>query len=67
LYCPAVGLAFIPFIVAFFQSNYFLGTSRNAVTNVGNNGLPLEEKEQDPELPPPKNIKEVFLRFWADK
>lgn len=68
-YCiaPALGLAFIPLIAAFFQSNYFLGKSQNAVTNVGNDGSPLEEKDQSPESEPPKNRKEAFLRFWTGR
>ncbi|KAH7002280.1 hypothetical protein EDB80DRAFT_867287 [Ilyonectria destructans] len=67
-YClaPALGLAFIPLIAAFFQTNFFLGKQQNAVTNVGNDGLALEEKDRNPEpLPPAKNKKEAFLRFWA--
>ncbi|CAG8059727.1 unnamed protein product [Penicillium salamii] len=68
-YClaPALGIAFIPLVAAFFQTNYFLGKSQNAVTNVGNDGLPLEEKDRDPELAPPKNKREAFLRFWAGR
>ncbi|KAL6363939.1 hypothetical protein LRP88_03370 [Fusarium phalaenopsidis] len=69
-YClsVALGLAFIPLIAAFFQTNYFLGKQQNAVTNVGNDGMPLEEKDRNPEpLPPPKDKKEAFLRFWAGR
>ncbi|EIT80946.1 putative transporter [Aspergillus oryzae 100-8] len=67
-YClaTALGLAFIPLIASLFQHNYFLGKSQNAVTNVGNDGLPLAEtRRSEPE--PPKNKKEAFLRFWAGK
>ncbi|KAH6896758.1 major facilitator superfamily domain-containing protein [Thelonectria olida] len=67
-YClaTALGLAFIPLVAAFFQTNFFLGKQQNAVTNVGNDGLPLEEKDRNPEpLPAPKDKKEAFLRFWA--
>lgn len=41
-YCitVALALAFIPLVAAFFQTNYFLGKQQNAVTNVGNDGLP---------------------------
>ncbi|QMW46791.1 hypothetical protein G4B11_010246 [Aspergillus flavus] len=65
-YClaTALGLAFIPLIASLFQHNYFLGKSQNAVTNVGNDGLPLAETRRS-ELEPPKNKKEAFLRFWA--
>ncbi|KAE8416794.1 hypothetical protein BDV36DRAFT_284314 [Aspergillus pseudocaelatus] len=65
-YClvTALGLAFIPLIASLFQHNYFLGKSQNAVTNVGNDGLPLSETGRS-ELHPPKNKKEAFLRFWA--
>ncbi|OQD90481.1 hypothetical protein PENANT_c001G08146 [Penicillium antarcticum] len=67
-YClaPALGLAFIPLVAAFFQTNYFLGKSQNAVNNVGNDGMPLAEKDFNPEVPP-RNKKEAFLRFWAGK
>ncbi|KAL6898440.1 major facilitator superfamily domain-containing protein [Trichoderma evansii] len=67
-YCitVALGLAFIPLVAAFFQTNYFLGKQQNAVTDVGNDGLPLSEKDRNPDpLPPPRNRKEAFLRFWA--
>ena len=69
-YCiaPALGLAFIPLIAAFFQTNFYLGRQHNAVTNVGNDGLILKEEDRNPEsLPPPKNKKEAFLRFWAGR
>ncbi|KAK7422838.1 hypothetical protein QQX98_001400 [Neonectria punicea] len=69
-YClvTALGLAFIPLMAAFFQINFFLGKQQNAVTNVGNDGLPLDEKDRNPEpLPPPKDRKEAFLRFWAGR
>lgn len=33
LYCIALGLSFLPFIAAFFQTNYFLGNQQNAVDN----------------------------------
>lgn len=67
-YCiaSALGIAFIPLIASLFQTNYFLGKSQNAVTNVGNDGLPLAEDASQPK-PPPKNKKEAFLRFWAGK
>lgn len=47
MYClaPVLGFAFIPLVAAFFQTNYFLGKSQNDVTNVGNDGLPLPEKD----------------------
>lgn len=65
---PALVLAFIPLIAACFQTNYYLGKQQNAVTNVGNDGLPLSEKDQNREpLPPPKNKKEALLRFWAGR
>jgi hypothetical protein len=68
-YClaPALGLAFVPLVAACFQTNYFLGKSQNAVTDVGNDGLPLAEKDIDPVVAPPRNKKEAFLRFWAGK
>ncbi|KAF4953350.1 hypothetical protein FSARC_12401 [Fusarium sarcochroum] len=67
-YClvVALGLAYINLFAAFFQTNYFLGKQQNAVTNVGNDGLPLEEENRNLEpLPPSKDKKEAFLRFWA--
>ncbi|PNP47822.1 hypothetical protein TGAMA5MH_00874 [Trichoderma gamsii] len=67
-YCNtvALALAFIPLVAAFFQTNYFLGKQQNAVTDVGNDGLPLDERSRNPEpLLPPRNKKEAFLRFWS--
>lgn len=68
-YCvaPALGLAFIPLIAAFFQNNYFLGKTQNAVTNIGNDGLPVANDVNVVENTSPKNWKEKFLRFWAGK
>ena len=69
-YCcaSALGIAFIPLIAAFFQTNYFLGKQQNAVTNVGNDGLPLEEKDRNLEpLPEAQGRKEKFLRFWGGR
>lgn len=69
-YCiaPAVGLAFIPLIAACFQTNFYLGKQQNAVDNIGNDGLPLAEKDSDQAArSPPKNRREAFLRFWAGK
>ncbi|KAH8879809.1 MFS general substrate transporter [Thozetella sp. PMI_491] len=66
-YClvPALCLAFIPLIASFFQTNFYLGKQQNAVTNVGNDGLPLSAEHRNPEpLPSPKTRKEAFLRFW---
>lgn len=50
-YClaPALALAFVPLVAACFQTNYYLGKQQNAVTNVGNDGLPLAEKDRNPE------------------
>ncbi|KAJ5691892.1 MFS general substrate transporter [Penicillium macrosclerotiorum] len=47
-YClaPALGLAFIPLVAALFQNNYFLGKAQNAVSNVGNDGLPVLDGEK---------------------
>ncbi|KXH66775.1 hypothetical protein CSAL01_09850 [Colletotrichum salicis] len=67
-YClvPALALAFVPLIAALFQTNSYLGKQQNSVTNIGNDGRVLKEEEINPEaLPPPKNKKEAFLRFWA--
>ncbi|KAJ6441126.1 putative siderophore iron protein [Purpureocillium lavendulum] len=68
-YClaPALGLAFIPLIAACFQTNFYLGKQQNAVTNVGNDGLPLREEDMPEKRPPPKSKKEALLRFWAGK
>ena len=68
-YCiaPALGIAFIPLIAACFQNNYFLGKTQNAVTNVGNDGLPVANDENIAEVSPAKSKKEAFLRFWAGK
>lgn len=68
-YCiaPALGIAFIPLIAAFFQNNYFLGKTQNAVTNLGNDGLPVANDENNLENVAPKTRKDAFLRFWAGK
>lgn len=69
-YCcvVALSLAFIPLIAACFQTNYFLGKSHNAVTDVGPDGLPMKEKDVNMvEFAPPRNKKEKFLRFWAGR
>ncbi|OAA77921.1 Major facilitator superfamily domain, general substrate transporter [Akanthomyces lecanii RCEF 1005] len=69
-YCltPALALAFIPLVAACFQTNFYLGKQQNAVTNVGNDGQPLKEEEQNPEpLPPAASKKEAFLRFWGGR
>ncbi|TWU78519.1 hypothetical protein ED733_000767 [Metarhizium rileyi] len=49
LLAPALGLAFVPLVAAFFMSNFYLGKQQNAVTNVGVDGLPLEERHRNPE------------------
>ena len=65
---PALSLAFIPLVAACFQTNYYLGKQQNAVTDVGNDGLPLEEKERNMSArEPPKDWKERLLRFWAGR
>ncbi|KAJ2955573.1 hypothetical protein NQ176_g11392 [Zarea fungicola] len=69
-YClaPALALAFIPLVAACFQTNFYLGKQQNAVTNVGNDGKPLQEGDRNPEpLPPAKTKKEAFLRFWGGR
>ncbi|KAK5988792.1 Siderophore iron transporter 3 [Cladobotryum mycophilum] len=69
-YCIAVALAlaFVPLVAAFFQTDYFLGKQQNAVTNVGNDGQPLEGKDHSPEREPQTEGKKAkFLRFWAGR
>lgn len=69
-YClvPALAVAFIPLVAACFQTNFYLGKQQNAVTNVGNDGLPLSEKDKNLEpLPPANTRKEALLRFWAGR
>ncbi|CAI7603243.1 unnamed protein product [Penicillium pancosmium] len=68
-YCiaPALGIAFIALIAAFFQNNYFLGKTQSAVTNLGNDGLPVVNDGNNEEVPPAKTKKEAFLRFWAGR
>lgn len=63
-YCfvPALGVTFIPIVAACFQANFFLGKAQNAVTNAGNDGLPLAEEAPRSAAKPRK---EAFLRFWA--
>lgn len=69
-YClaPALGLAFIPLIAACFQTNYYLGKRQNAVTNVGNDGLPIEDEKQDKHDPrESQGWKARLLSFWAGR
>jgi hypothetical protein len=61
---PALALAFIPLVAACFQTNFYLGKQQNAVTNVGNDGLPIQHEIK---REPAKSKKEAFLRFWAGK
>lgn len=65
-YClaPALALAFIPLMAACFQTDYYLGKKHNAVTNVGNDGLVVEEEKGSDE---PRTRKQAFLQFWAGK
>lgn len=60
---PALALAFIPLVAACFQTNFYLGKQQNAVTNVGNDGLPVKEREGEPV----RSKKDAFLKFWAGK
>lgn len=62
---PALALAFIPLVAACFQTNFYLGKQQNAVTNVGNDGLPLKEEAREREAA--KSKKDAPLRFWAGK
>ncbi|OAA69488.1 siderophore iron transporter [Cordyceps fumosorosea ARSEF 2679] len=72
-YClaPALALAFIPLVAACFQTNFYLGKCQNAVTNVGNDGQPAEEREEgqqgDERLPPAASKREAFLQFWGGR
>ncbi|KAE8155087.1 MFS general substrate transporter [Aspergillus avenaceus] len=68
-YClaTAMGLAFVPLIASLFQNNYFLGKSQNAVTNIGNDGLPLDEAPAREEQVSPRTKRQAFLRFWAGR
>lgn len=68
-YClvPALALALIPLLAAFFQANYYLGKQQNAVTNVGNDGRALSEEHRNGERGPTKSKKQAFLRFWAGR
>lgn len=69
-YClaPALALAFIPLIAACFQTNFYLGKQQNAVTNVGNDGQPLEEEDRNTKpRPRAQSRKEVFLAFWGGR
>ncbi|KFG87980.1 putative siderophore iron transporter [Metarhizium anisopliae] len=63
LLAPALGLAFVPLIAAFFMSNFYLGKQQNAVTNVGVDGLPLDEQDRNPE-PSHKPLKEKIKGLW---
>lgn len=68
LWAPALALSFIPFIAAFFQTNYFLGKQQNAVTNTDIAGQKLEGVRHDENVAQdPKTFKEKLLKFWAGK
>ncbi|KAK2592581.1 hypothetical protein QQS21_009726 [Conoideocrella luteorostrata] len=65
LLAPALGLAFVPLIAAFFMSNFYLGKKQNAVTNVGNDGMLLDEKHNDNErLSVFKTLKQRLSKIW---
>ncbi|KHN98027.1 Major facilitator superfamily domain, general substrate transporter [Metarhizium album ARSEF 1941] len=65
LLAPALGLAFVPLVAAFFMSNFYLGKQQNAVTNVGVDGLPLAEKDNNPDpRQASKSFKETIVGFW---
>ncbi|RAL12972.1 MFS general substrate transporter [Aspergillus homomorphus CBS 101889] len=71
-YCvaPALALAFVPLIAAWFQTDFFLGKAQNAVVPVGNDGLALSEEEREKERGRAEakgSKREAFLRFWAGR
>jgi MFS family permease len=52
LFTPALGLTCIPFVVSFFQKNFYLGDDQNAI-----------ESSNEQWTRPPKNILERIMRF----
>ncbi|PYI20418.1 MFS general substrate transporter [Aspergillus violaceofuscus CBS 115571] len=70
-YClaPALALAFVPLVAAWFQTDFFLGKAQNAVVPVGNDGLalPEEEREREKARAEAKGKRQAFLRFWAGR
>ncbi|CEP24785.1 str3 [Cyberlindnera jadinii] len=52
LFAPALGLTCIPFLVSFFQKNFYLGDDQNAIESK------LEQWNR-----PPKNLMEKVMRF----
>jgi len=66
LWVPALALSFIPFVAAFFQTNYFLGKQQNAITNTDIAGQKILDKEN--EAPgEAKTAKEKLIKFWAGR
>lgn len=58
LFVPALALSFIPFIAAFFQTNYFLGDTQNAVEDQPEQSG-LDEFESEP-----KTWKDKLAHFY---
>lgn len=67
-YClvPALVLAFVPLVAAFFQSNFYLGKQHNAMANVGTDGKELgdDDRNADERKPNATTTKDKFLSFW---
>lgn len=68
LWTPAFGIAFIPLIAAFFQTNFLLDYRQNAVDNKGTDGeiLSAEPLQAEKKAYPP-GWKGSLLRFWDGK
>lgn len=67
---PALILSFIPFIAAFFQTNYFLGNQQNAVTNTDIAGQPIESEQGEKEAASgsgTEGFKGKLIKFWAGR
>lgn len=56
LYCISLGLSFVPFIAALFQTNYFLDDRQNALE---------DEQSTDEEKETPKNRKDKLATFFS--
>ena len=66
LWVPALALSFIPFVAAFFQTDYFLGKQQNAVTNTDIAGQRIEDNDNG-HLGEAKTVKEKLIKFWAGR
>lgn len=67
LWSPALGIAFIPLIAAFCQTNFHLDGRQNAINHRGTDGQPKGEVEDEFVKEYPAGWKGTLLKFWDGK